>query len=160
MSAPRGDGGNGAGRATVTAVSPNDLKQSSIGGVRGEHYGSQYAGGAWKATHTNRMITAISDPVTYMADRAKQLDAVNVEIDDEFRVKYAKLLTNGVPPDDALRRAQSYIMKISTAKFADLDFDFPEDLQATAANLSYTRSKAGQNGFDPNVLKKEPKPKK
>ena len=51
-------------------------------------------------------------------------------------------------------------MKISATKYEDLDIDWPEDIQSTAANLSYTRSKAGQNGFDPNVLKKEPKPKK
>ena len=34
-----------------------------------------------------------------------------------------------------------------------MPLEFPEELQATAANLSYTRSKAANNGFDPSTFK-------
>ena len=142
------------GAKSVRNVSADVVAQMSVNGLKGAHYGSQFTGGTWKAARTNTFITAVSDPTVYLGMRAKAIDEVNEKLDTEFRTKYAKWLSQGVPPDDALRRSEAYIMTLSNALYADLDAEFPEDVQATAANLSYTKSKVGQNGIDPSVFKK------
>ena len=142
------------GAKSVRNVSADDVGQMSVNGLKGAHYGSQFTGGTWKAARTNTFITAVSDPAVYLGMRAAEIDKINGKLDEEFKTKYAKWLSQGVPPDDALRRAEAYIMKISQALYEDLDSEFPEDIQATAANLSYTKSKVANNGVDPSVFKK------
>ena len=139
---------------SVRKVSADDVANMSVNGLKGAHYGSQYSGGTWKAARTNTFITAMSDPAAYLGLRAAAIDDINAELDTKFKEKYAKWLSQGVPPDDALHRSEAYIMKVSNALYEDLDSEFPEELQATAANLSYTRSKAALNGFDPSTFKK------
>ena len=138
---------------SVRKVSADDVSNMSVNGLKGAHYGSQYSGGTWKAARTNTFITAMSDPAKYLGMRAEAIDNINAELDTKFKEKYAKWLSQGVPPDDALHRSEAYIMKVSDALYEDLDAEFPEELQATAANLSYTRSKAANNGFDPSSFK-------
>ena len=142
------------GAKSVRTVSADDIANMSVNGLKGAHYGSQFSGGAWKAARTNTFITAISSPAEYLGLRATEIDRINGKLDEEFKSKYAKWLSQGVPPDDALRRAEAYIMKISQALYEDLDSEYPEDIQATAANLSYTKSKVANNGVDPSVFKK------
>ena len=139
---------------SVRAVSADDVGNMAVNGIKGAHYGSQFSGGTWKAARTNTFITAISDPAAYLGFRAGAIDKINDKLDTEFKEKYAKWLSQGVPPDDALRRSEAYIMKISQALYEDLDAEFPEDIQATAANLSYTKSKVASNGVDPSVFKR------
>ena len=142
------------GAKSVRNVSADDVGQMSVNGLKGAHYGSQFTGGTWKAARTNTFITAVSDPAVYLGMRAAEIDKINGKLDEEFKTKYAKWLSQGVPPDDALHRSEAYVMTISKALYADLDSEYPEDVQATAANLSYTKSKVGQNGIDPSVFKK------
>ena len=139
---------------SVRTVSADDVGNMAVNGLKGAHYGSQFSGGTWKAARTNTFITAISDPAAYLGLRAAAIDEINKELDTKFKEKYAKWLSQGVPPEDALRRSEGYIMKISAALYEDLDSEYPEDIQATAANLSYTKSKAANNGIDPSVFKK------
>ena len=153
---PRGRPGvdGEAPAATVYQVSKDEVNQASIGGLKGLHYGSQFVGGSYKANRTNIFISAISKPEEYLALRAGEIDKINKEIDTAFSEKYSKWLSQGVPPADALARSQNYIMTLSKALYADLDAEYPEDIQQTAANLSYTRSAAGQGGFDPAAAAK------
>ena len=140
--------------ARVRTVTEDEVSNMSVNGLKGANYGSQFSGGTWKAARTNTFITAVSDPANYLRLRSAAINVINDKLDDEFKSKYAKWLTQGVPPEDALRRSEAYIMKISQALYEDLDAEYPEDIQQTAANLSYSKSHAAQNGFDPSAFKK------
>jgi len=153
--APRGvPGARGATPATVRQFSVQDVENSSIGGLKGDHYASQWTGGSRLAQNTNSYIEAMADPAAYMRKRATKINEINLEIDTVFKEKYAGWLSRGDPPNDALARAQNYVMKLSEALFADLDSYMPQNIEQTAANLAFTRSTAGQNNFDPSAAPK------
>ena len=135
------------------AVTTENVKALSFNGVKGDEYGSTYAGGQWKVMHTKRFIKAVSKPEEYLQLRVDAIDTVNTKLNTEFCEKYAKWLTQGCTPADALSRTEAYIMKLSEALTAEVDLMYPEDIQATAANISYNHSSLGKNGVDPAVSK-------
>lgn len=143
-----------APRSSIRTVTEDDVSNMSVNGLKGANYGSQFSGGTWKATRTNTFITAVSDPAAYLRLRSAAIDVINEKLDDEFKSKYAKWLSQGVPPEDALRRSENYVLTVSKALYADLDSEYPEDIQQTAANLSYTKSAVANNGIDPSAFKK------
>jgi len=132
-------------------VKAEDVKGFNFNGVSGENYGSTFAGGQWKSRHTGIFIKAVSKPADYLSDRLKEIDGINTKLDSEFREKYAKWLSQGVSPDEARRRTETYIQKLAEALMEEVDAIYPEDIQRTAANLAYTKSSLGKNGVDPAV---------
>lgn len=134
-------------------VTQQNVEALSFNGVPGKDYGSTFAGGEWKVRHTDRFITAVSKPEEYLKERVQAIKDVNTKLNTEFCAKYANWLSQGVTPADALSRSEAYVMKISEALMAEVDLMYPEDIQQTAANLSYNKSSLGHNGVDPAIGK-------
>lgn len=152
MSTPRGASTPGA--ASVPQYSERQIREMSIGGVPAANFASGFTGGAYKADRLNKFVDAVSDPPAYLKRRGEAITAINEKLDGEFLKRYQKLLNTGVPPEDAVNRAKAYVMKLSAAEYAELEMDLPADINKTAANLSYSRTTAGQNGFDPSSVEK------
>ena len=136
------------------------VKALNFNGVKGDKYGSTVAGGAWKVQHTTRFISAVSKPEVYLANRVKAIEEVNTQLDTEFATKYSNWIAQGCTPADALARTETYILKLSEALNEEVDLMWPEDIQATAANMSYNKSALGKNGVDPQVAKARGRGKK
>ena len=96
---------------------------------------------------TANLQEALATPGAYYAKRGARLTKISEDINEEFAKKFSELKKQGLPKDDAQRRAEAWASALYKLKVEELDFDYPASIQQLGANLMY-KSGAARTGID------------
>ena len=101
----------------------------------------------YELKRTANLQEALATPGAYYAQRGARLAAISRNINEEFAAKFRELKAQGLPKEDAQRRAEAWASALYKLKVEELDFDYPASIQQLGANLMY-KSGAAHTGVD------------
>ena len=110
-------------------------------------WASSMLGIDYELKRTANLQEALATPGAYYAKRGERLTAISRDINTAFANKFRELKAQGLPREDAQRRAEAWASALYKLKVEELDFDDPASIQQLGANLMY-KSGAARTGID------------
>ena len=110
-------------------------------------WASSMLGIDYELKRTANLQEALATPGAYYAKRGERLTAISRDINTAFANKFRELKAQGLPKEDAQRRAEAWASALYKLKVEELDFDYPASIQQLGANLMY-KSGAARTGID------------
>ena len=100
----------------------------------------------YQVEKTRKIAQAMSNPGTYYTNRATALEGVKTESSAHFAHQYAKLIDLHIPHSEAIIRAQKLADGMYTLLMANLENEYPADINQLSLQLVHNRGNA-ENGF-------------
>ena len=125
----------------------------SINGTPQSQYAGSLTGLDWQISKQNRLITALSDPATYLKERNTEVEKIRNELNAEFPRRLRQYINSGLAPSDARARAETYIQGLCDLRMTDLNMDYPSSADGAAANVMYRSTPAVRQGFTNHGMK-------
>ena len=89
----------------------------------------------FQVARTKRIAEAMKDPSSYYGKRAAALEAVKLESSKHFGAQYAALVKLNVPHSEAINRATALADSMRTLLLANLEEDYPADINQLSLQL-------------------------
>ena len=105
----------------------------------------------FQVARTKCIAEAMKDPSTYYAKRAAALEAVKVESSKHFGAQYATLVRLNVPHNEAITRATALADSMRTLLLANLEEDYPADINQLSLQLQSNVARAPGGFVQPNA---------
>ena len=117
-----------------------------------QSWASSMLGIDYELKRTANLQEALATPGVYYAKRGARLAKISEDINKEFASKFKELKAQGLPKEDAQRRAEAWAASLYKLKTEELDFDFPSSVQQLAANLQF-KAGVANTGVDYSNVK-------
>ena len=105
----------------------------------------------FQVARTKRISEAMKDPSAYYTKRAAALEAVKTESSKHFGAQYATLVKLNVPHTEAIIRATKLADSMRTLLMANLEEDYPADINQLSLQLVSNVARAPGGYAQPNA---------
>ena len=105
----------------------------------------------YEVERTKRISEAMKNPADYYSKRAVALEAVKAESSKHFGAQYASLIKLNVPHQEAITRATALADSMRTLLMANLEEDYPADINQLSLQLVSNVARAPGGFIQPNA---------
>ena len=126
------------------------MSSGTMTNATAREWASKKFGLDYEVTRTERLQKALTQPTAYYKERTEALKEVRDQVNEAFSERFNALKSKGIPPDEAERRAEVFANSLYQTLAADVNLDYPSDINSLAANVAYKQGGAQVANFDVN----------